>query len=106
MVKKVISYYNKELKFYESLKVVENQSNEDITGSCKRYLGMCPRQEAAACFGKSIFIIGEFDDESVIEPLSSYKEPVLVVDCDAILKVRFPEMYKDGIERIETGETA
>lgn len=106
MKKKVLSYFNKELNFYESLKVIENQSNQDIIGSCKRYLGMCPIKEAMACMGKKICLIGEFDDEDVKSPLVSYEDPVLVVDCDDILNSRFPELYKDGKEFINPGEAA
>lgn len=94
MVKKVISYFNKQLKFYEVLKVVENQSNNDIIGSCERYLNMAPNQEVVNCVGKEIRLIGEFDDENQACPMISYKEPVLIVDCDEILKTRFPELYE------------
>ena len=94
MIKKVISYFNNDLSFYEGLKCVENQSNNDIIGSCKRYLGLCPQQEAVSCVGKKIFIIGEFDDEDLKAPLVSYDDPVLVVDCDEILKDRFPHLYE------------
>ena len=100
MTRKVISYYNKELKFYETLKVIENQANQDIIGSCKRYLGMCPIKEAMSCVGKCIYIIGEYHDEDMNQPLVSYNDPVLVVDCDEILKARFPKIYEDGIEVI------
>lgn len=100
MKKKIISYFNKELKFYETLKVVENQANQDIIGSCKRYVGMCPLKEAYPCMGKSIHIIGEFDDENIDEPVTSYAQPVLVVDCDEILKSRFPQLYEAGREVI------
>lgn len=93
MVKKVVSYFNKELGFYESLKVVENQSNSDIIGSCKRYLNMAPTQEIQGCVGREIRIIGEFDDENQECPMVSYDDPVLIVDCDEILKVRFPQFY-------------
>lgn len=96
MVKKVISYFNKSLNFYEVLKVVENQSNEDITRSCERYLNMCPPQEAASCVGKEIRIIGEFDDENVSCPLVSYDDPVVICDCDLIIKPRIPQLYEQG----------
>lgn len=96
MVRKVVSYFNKELGFYESLKVVENQSNQDIIGSCKRYLHMAPNQEVVGCVGREIRIIGEFNDESVNEPLISYQEPVVIVDCDEILKARFPQIYEQS----------
>lgn len=104
MEKKVISYFNKELKFYEFLKVIENQADRDIIGSCKRYLGMCPIKEAMSCMGKVIYIVGIFDDEDFKAPIQSYGEPVLVVDCDDILNSRFPELYKDGKEFINPGE--
>lgn len=100
MTRKAISYFNKEHKFYESLKLVENQSNQDIIGSCERYVKMCPINEANTLVGKAIFIIGEFHDEDVDNPLVSYQEPVLCVDCDLILKARFPQIYEQGIERI------
>lgn len=96
MKKKVISYYNKSLKFYESLKVVENQSNSDIIGSCKRYLGLAPVNEAMPCVGREIRIIGDFDDEDVKQPLISYDDPVIVVDCDEILRSRFPQFYEQA----------
>lgn len=96
MIKKVVVYFNKQLKFYESIKLVENQSNSDITGSCKRYLQMAPNQEVVNCVGKEIRIIGEFNDENLEEPFSNYLEPVLVVDCDEILRVRFPQMYEQS----------
>lgn len=96
MVKKVISYYNKSLGFYEVLKVVENQSNDDITRSCERYLNLCPVNEASACVGKEIRVIGEFNDENVGLPLVSYDDPVLIVDCDEILKRRIPQLYEQG----------
>lgn len=94
MVKKLLSYFNKNLKFYENLKAVENQSNQDIVGSCKRYLALCPTNEAAACVGKAVYIIGEFDDENLVAPVISYDEPVLIVDCDDILKERIPQAYE------------
>ena len=94
MEKKVISYFNKELCFYESMKVVENQSNANIIGSCKRYLQLCKLDDAMPCMGREIRIIGEFHDEDVHAPLVSYDDPVLVVDCDEILKVRFPQVYE------------
>ena len=93
MVKKIVSYFNKELNFYESLKVVENQSNDDIIGSCKRYLNMAPVDEVQACIGREIRIIGLFDDVDQKTPIVSYDDPVLVVDCDEILKIRFPQFY-------------
>lgn len=96
MVKKVISYFNKQLNFYESLKVVENQSNADIIGSCKRYLSLAPTNEAMPCIGREIRIIGEFDDENVETPMVSYDDPVIVVDCDDILKLRFPQFYEQN----------
>lgn len=99
MIKKAIAYFNKELKFYESLKLVENQSNQDIIGSCKRFVGLVPIKDAPIYMTKQIRIIGEFDDEKA-SPLIPYKEPVLVVDCDEILKSRFPTLYENGIERI------
>ena len=46
MIRKVIAYFNKELKFYESIKIIENQANDNIIGSCKRYVGMCPIKDA------------------------------------------------------------
>ena len=95
MTRKVISYFNKQLGYYESLKCVENQPNQDIIGSCLRYLNMAPNQEVVSCVGKQIRIIGEFQDEDLINPLVSYQEPVLVVDCDEILKARFPQLYED-----------
>lgn len=94
MTRKVVSYFNKELGFYESLKVVENQPNQDIIGSCKRYLHMAPNQQVVSCVGREIRIIGEFHDEDVSAPLVSYDVPVLVVDCDEILKARFPQIYE------------
>lgn len=94
MIKKIVSYFNKELGFYESLKVIENQSNSDIIGSCKRYLAMAPNQEVVGCVGREIRIIGEFDDENVVCPVVSYQEPVLVADCDEIIKSRFPQIYE------------
>ena len=103
MIRKVIAYFNKELKFYESIKIIENQANDNIIGSCKRYVGMCAIKEAPNLVGRSIHIIGEFDDENIDCPLTSYEAPVLVVDCDEILKSRFPSIYEQGIERIETG---
>lgn len=102
MVKKVISYFNKELKFYEGLKLVENQANNDIIGSCKRYVGLAPIKDAYNLVGKSIHIIGEFDDENIDCPMISYEVPVLIVDCDEILKTRFPQIYEQGIEHIES----
>lgn len=100
MVRKVISYFNKELKFYENLKLVENQENRQIIGSCERYVKMCPIKDAYNMVGKAVYIIGEFDDESVNHSMTCYEEPVLVVDCDEILKPRFPTIYEQGIERI------
>lgn len=94
MKKKAIAYFNKELKFYESLKLVENQSDEDIIGSCKRFVGLVPIKDAPIYMGKSIHIVGEFNDE-VASPLVPYKEPVLVVDCDEILNSRFPTLYEN-----------
>lgn len=100
MTRKAISYFNKEHQFYESLKLVENQSNQDIIGSCKRYVSMCSIKDAYNLVGRSIFVVGEFHDEDIDNPLVSYKEPVLCVDCDEILKARFPQIYEQGIERI------
>lgn len=94
MIKKIVSYFNKELGFYESLKVVENQSNSDIIGSCKRYLAMAPNQEVVGCVGREIRLIGEFDDENIQCPVISYQEPVLIADCDEIIKSRFPQIYE------------
>lgn len=96
MIRKVVSYFNKneDLKFYESIKLVENQDNEQIIGSCKRYLRMAPSKEVVSCVGKEIRIIGEFDDENVACPLVSYETPILIVDCDEILKPRFPQLYE------------
>lgn len=96
MTRKVISYFNKELGYYESLKVIENQPNQDIIGSCKRYLNLAPNQEVLPCVGRKIMIIGEFQDEDLSEPLVSYQEPILVVDCDEILKARFPQLYEQS----------
>lgn len=97
MIRKVISYFNKQLGFYEGIKMVENQSNDDITGSCKRYLQMCPINECPPCVGREIRIIGLFDDENIKAPLISYEEPVIIADCDSILSVRFPSLYEqDG----------
>lgn len=94
MTRKVISYFNKELGYYESLKVVENQPNQDIIGSCKRYLNLAPNNEVMPCVGREIRIIGEFHDEDEVSPLVSYPDPILVVDCDEILKARFPQIYE------------
>lgn len=94
MTRKVISYFNKELGYYESLKVVENQPNQDIIGSCKRYLNLAPNNEVMPCVGREIRIIGEFQDEDQENPLVSYEAPILVVDCDEILKTRFPHLYE------------
>lgn len=102
MIRKVIAYFNKELKFYEQIKIIENQANDNIIGSCKRYVGMCPIKDAPNLVGRSIHIIGEFDDENIDCPITSYQAPVLVVDCDDILKSRFPSIYEQGIEHIET----
>ena len=96
MIRKVISYFNKTLNFYENLKIVENQSNDDITRSCERYLNMCPPQEATACVGKEIRIIGEFNDEDQELPLISYDHPVIVVDCDKVIKPRIPQLYEQN----------
>ena len=97
MIKKVISYFNKKLGFYESLKCVENQSNSDIIGSCKRYLNLAPNQEVVSCVGREIRIIGEFnDEESEGLPLRSYEDPIIVVDCDEILIARFPQLYEQS----------
>ena len=98
MTRKVISYFNKQLKFYEHIKLVENQDNKNIIGSCKRYLGMCPIQEAANCVGRNIVVIGEFHDEDTEKPLVSYESPILVVDCDEILQARFPQLYESREE--------
>lgn len=96
MTRKVISYFNKELGYYESLKVVENQPNQDIIGSCKRYLNLAPNNEVMPCVGREIRIIGEFQDEDQTAPLVSYEAPILVVDCDEILKARFPQIYEQS----------
>lgn len=96
MTRKVISYFNKELGYYESLKVVENQPNQDIIGSCKRYLNLAPNNEVMPCVGREIRIIGEFQDEDQSAPLVSYEAPILVVDCDEILKTRFPQIYEQS----------
>ena len=96
MTRKVISYFNKELGYYESLKVVENQPNQDIIGSCKRYLNLAPNNEVMSCVGREIRIIGEFQDEDQSAPLVSYEAPILVVDCDEILKTRFPQIYEQS----------
>ena len=102
MIRRAICYYNKELKFYESLKLVENQSDNDIIGSCKRYVQMCPIKEVAPLVGRSIHIVGEFHDDNLEIPLISLEKPILVVDCDEILKSRFPQIYEQGIEHIES----
>lgn len=98
MIRKVVSYFNKqeELKFYESIKLVENQDNAQIIGSCRRYLHMAPQNEIISCVGKEIRIIGEFDDENISCPLVSYETPILIVDCDEILKTRFPQLYEQA----------
>lgn len=90
MTRKILSYYNKGLEFYENIKEVDNLSNADLTSSCSRFLKMCTINDAKSCVGREIRIIGEFDDE---KGLIAYEEPVVLVDCDEILGKRFKDLY-------------
>lgn len=93
MIRKVLSYKNKELGFYENIKLVDNLSNQDIKGSCERYLKMCPIKDVPPIAGRQIEIIGEFDDEN---GLVAYGEKIVIIDCDEILKKRFPQIYESN----------
>ena len=90
MIRKLLSYFNKGLEFYENLKEVDNLSNNDLTSSCSRFLKMCTIDDAKSCIGREIRLIGEFDDEKGI---IAYEEPVVLVDCDIILEKRFGDLY-------------
>lgn len=94
MKKKVIAYFNKQLEFYEHIRVIQDEPIEDIIKGSKRYLCMAPEQEMASCAGREIRLIGFLDDEDIKCPLQSLEEPVLIVDCDSILKERCPQMYE------------
>lgn len=85
----IFAYKDKELGCTFDLKTAKD-SKEDVKTGINRLLIKCEAKDVTNYVGKQVVVLGEYDDEVGISAL----DPEIIVDCDEILKKKFPEIYE------------